>query len=135
MKEKVKLIDLKFLEDNKKLDKNILKAIKEININIKEVNLNLELGTENACLTSIIVPVISTVIAVLLNKKIKNCENQIFLINPVYCNQNLINIVFSGIFEFKMNHIISMIYVLNKRKGVGKYERTSNRGAYDYSYE
>ena len=57
--------------------------------------------------------------------------------NPVYQNQNLVNLSVSGIFEVKLRHIINIIYILNRKekKGVKKYERTSNRGSYDYSYE
>ena len=135
LKERVKQIDWEVLKDKENFDKDLLKAIKILNLNIRKINLNIELGTENASLTSIIVPALSTVIAILLRKKIKNYEDQIFIIQPLYCNQNLINILLSGIFELKMNHIISMICVLNKKEGVKKYERTSNRRSYDYGYE
>ena len=135
LKERVKQIDWEILQDKNNFDKDLLKAIKILNLNIRKINLNIELGTENASLTSIIVPALSTVIAILLRKKIKNYEDQIFIIQPLYCNQNLINILLSGIFELKMNHIISMIYVLNQKEGVKKYERTSNRRSYDYGYE
>lgn len=135
LKERVKQIDWEILQNKNNFDKDLLKAIKILNLNIRKINLNIELGTENASLTSIIVPALSTVIAILLRKKIKNYEDQIFIIQPLYCNQNLINILLSGIFELKMNHIISMICVLNKKEGVKKYERTSNRRSYDYGYE
>ena len=135
LKERVKQINWEVLQDKNNFDKDLLKAIKILNLNIRKINLNIELGTENASLTSIIVPALSTVIAILLRKKIKNYEDQIFIIQPLYCNQNLINILLSGIFELKMNHIISMICVLNKKEGVKKYERTSNRRSYDYGYE
>lgn len=135
IKEKIKDFDLKLIEDKNKFDKNFFKAFKKINIGIEKVNLNIELGTENAVLTSIIVPAISTIIAIILRKKVKKFENQTFIINPVYVNQNHINIQLSGIFDIKMNHIINIIYILNKKEGVKKYERTSNRRSYDYSYE
>ena len=132
IKEKIKNIDFKIIQNKNKFDKNAIKAIKKSNINI---NLNLEIGTENATLTSVIVPAISTILAILLSRKIENPKNQLFIIQPVYINQNLINIVFSGIFEMKMIHIINIIYILNRKKGVNKHERTSNRRSYDYSYE
>ena len=81
------------------------------------------------------VPIISTFIAIILRRKIKKIEDQTFIINPVYINQNLVNIILSGIFEIKVIHIINILYVLNKKGSVKKYERTSNRRAYDYSYE
>lgn len=137
LKERIKNIDFKWLEDNKELDKKILEAIKKVNILIRNINLKVDLGTENASLTAILVPAISTVIAVILRKKVKNFENQIFMIRPIYQNQNLVNLYISGIFEIKMSHIINIIYILNKkeRKGVKEYERASHRRPYDYSYE
>lgn len=135
IKEKIKNIDFKIIQNKNKFDKNAIKVIKKSNININKINLNLEIGTENATLTSVIVPAISTILAILLSRKIENPKNQLFIIQPVYINQNLINIVFSGIFEMKMIHIINIIYILNRKKGVNKHERTSNRRSYDYSNE
>ena len=138
LKDKIKNIDFKLIQDNKEFDKKALKAVKELNVAIKNIDLYIDLGTENASLTSIIVPALSTIIAIILHRKIKKFENQVFVINPIYINQNLVNIYISGIFEIKMSHIINMIYVLNKekKKGVEKNERsTSNRRTYGYSYE
>ena len=135
IKEKIKNFDFNTIQYKTKLDKNTFKSIKKSEINIKNINLNIELGTENASLTSILLPAISTFLSILLRNKVKKFENQIFIINPVYINQNLINIALSGIFEIKMRHIINIIYILNKKEGVEKYERTSNRRTYGYSYE
>lgn len=137
IKEKIKNVDLSYLEKNPSFNKEIWKAIKKLNVSIKNINLHVDLGTENASLTSILVPAISTVIAIILRKKVKNFENQIFMIQPIYQNRNLVNLYISGIFEIKMSHIINIIYMLNKkeRKGVKEYERTSHRRPYDYSYE
>lgn len=134
VKEKIKKIDFTIFEKNISLDKEILQMVKKLNILIKKINLHIDIGTENASFTSIIVPAISTIIAIILRKKVKKFENQIFMINPIYQNQNLVNLSVSGIFEVKISHIINIIYILN-RKGVKEYERTSNRRPYDYSYE
>ena len=137
LKEKIKDLDLKIIKDNQQFDKKALTALKELNIGIKNIDLYVDIGTENASLTSIIVPIVSTVISFILHKKIKKFQNQVFTINPIYINQNLVNIYISGIFEIKMSHIINIIYILNKerKKGVNKNERTSNRRSYGYSYE
>ena len=135
IKEKMKKVDINALKNNKEFDKKILKAIKETKILINRMNLKIELGTEDAVLTSIIIPIISTLITFLLRNRIKEYKCQTFIIQPIYINQNLINIAFSGIFEIKMIHIINIIYILNKKEREDKNERTSNRGAYDYSYE
>lgn len=136
-KDKIKHIDFKALENNVNWNHNLWRAIKKLKVVIKNINLQMEIGTENAALTSMIVPTISTIIAIILRKRVKDFENQIFTIRPVYQNQNLVNISVSGIFEIKMSHIINIIYILNKKekKGVKEYERTSNRGSYGYSYE
>ena len=135
IKEKIKNIDFKIIQNKNKFDKNAIKAIKKSNININKINLKLEIGTENATLTSVIVPTISTILAILLSRKIENPKNQLFIIQPVYINQNLINIEFSGIFKIKMIHIINTICILSKKKKGDKNERTSNRRSYDYGYE
>ncbi|MCI8411697.1 MAG: hypothetical protein HFJ40_04595 [Clostridia bacterium] len=132
---KIKNINLKFIQNRNRFDKRVFKAIKKLNLQIKNINLNIDFGTENASLTAIIVPIISTVIAIIIKKKMKKYENQKYIINPIYINQNLINIALSGIFEIKMIHIINIIYILNKKEGVKEYERTSNRRSYDYGYE
>ena len=135
IKDKIKNIELDFIKNNNNFDKDSIKAIKKLKIAIKKINLNIKIGTENAALTAIVVPVLSTIIAIFIRKKVKKLENQIFIIKPVYHNENEVNISISGIFEIKMKHIINMIYMLNKKEGVKKYERTSNRRAYGYSYE
>lgn len=136
LEEKIKDFDFKELKDNRKLDQNILTVIKNINITIKEIELYVDIGTENASLTAILVPAISTVIAIILHKTVKDFDKQIFVINPVYQNQNLVNISVSGIFEIKISHIINIIFLNKKeKKGVKEYERTSHRRSYGYSYE
>lgn len=134
LKEKIKNIDFSVLEKSPSFDRKIGKVIKALNILIKSIKLHIEIGTENASLTSFIVPAISTVIAIGLQKKMKILKNQIFTVKPVYQNQNLVNLSVSGIFELKMRHIINIIYIFSK-KGVKEYERTSNRRSYDYGYE
>ena len=104
-------------------------------INIKKINLSINIGTENASLTALLVAIISSITGIVFRKSIIDSKKQSFRIVPVYINKNLINIAVSGIFEIKMIHIINIMYVLNKKEGVKKNERTSNRRTYDYSYE
>jgi len=135
VKEKIKQVDFLALENTPALNKEIMQAIKKLDLSIKSLDLWLELGTTSATLTSILTPAIATAIAIYLRKKTSKLEKQRFIVNPVYQNQNLVKIAFSGIFEIKMIHIINIIYILNKKEGVGKNERTSNRRTYDYGYE
>ena len=126
----------KIIENRNDIDINTIKGIKNIKIEIQEMNLKIQLGTEDASITAFIIPVISTILAVFLSQKVKKYnDKQKFIIMPLYINQNLINIEFSGIFQIKMIHIINTICILNKKKKGDKYERTSNRRSYDYGYE
>ena len=137
LKEKIKNIDFKAIEENPRLNKKIIEAIKSFKFSILHCNLYIEIGTENAGLTSIIVPAISTIISIILRKKVKKVKKQKFIVQPIFQNRNLVNLSFTGIFEIKISHIINIIYRFYKKEkeGVKEYERTSNRGAYDYSYE
>ncbi len=132
----IKNQETKIIENRKDIDKEVLKGLKNIKVEIEKMNLQISIGTEDASITAFIIPVISTFLAMFLSKKVrKSNDKQIFSITPVYINQNLINIEFSGIFQIKMIHIINTIYIINKRKRVDKNERTSNRRPYDYGYE
>lgn len=124
------------IENRKDIDVKAIKKIKNIKIEIDTIDLNISLGTEDAAMTAFIIPVISTFIALFLSHRIKKYnDKQGFLIKPIYINQNLINIEFSGIFKIKMIHIINTICILSKKKKGDKNERTSNRRSYDYGYE
>lgn len=128
--------ETKIIENRKDIDKEVVKGLKNIRLEIEEMNLKILIGTENALITAFIIPLISTMVAIFLSKKVqKYNDKQIFLVTPVYINQNLINIEFSGIFQIKMIHIINTMCILNKKRKGDKNERTSNRGTYDYGYE
>ena len=137
LKDKFVDIDVKMWEERKKIDKETISIIKKIDFAIRKLKLKIDIGTENSAITSLLIPIVSTVISFLLRNKMKTKEEQTYIVQPIYNNQNYLNITISGIFEIKMNHIINVVYLLSrkKKKGVKKYERTSNRRSYDYSYE
>ena len=137
IKEVIKNQETKLIENRKDIDINLIKSIKNIKIEIEEIQLKITIGTENAATTAFIIPILSTIIATVLSRNIKKYnDKQTFEIKPVYINQNLLNIEFSGIIQIKMIHIINTICIVNKKKRKGdKNERTSNRRSYDYSYE
>ena len=120
-------------EENISLD--IIKDLKTFDFQIKNLELQIDLGTDSTIFTSILIPAISTVISIFLARKKVPMKNQIFIVNPVYNNGNLVNIGLQGIFEVKMIHIIKVIYIINKKRRVEKNERTSNRRSYGYGYE
>ena len=136
IKEKIKQQETKIIENKANIDKELIMSLKNIKTEIKEINLKIMIGTENASLTAFTIPVISTLVAVVLSKQIKKYnEKQVFLIEPVYLDKNLLNIEISSIFQIKMIHIINTICIVNKKRKGDKNERTSNRRTYDYGYE
>ena len=136
LQEKIKQQKTKIIENKANVDKELIKSLKNIKTEIKEINLKISIGTENAALTAFTIPVISTFIAIFLSKQIKKYNaKQVFLVEPVYLDKNLLNIEISSIFQIKMIHIINTICIVNKKRKGDKNERTSNRRPYDYGYE
>lgn len=132
---KDKKIKLDINKIGKKITKENINDARKLQMHIEKIKLKINFGTENTILTSFIVPIISTIWSIVLTKKRVKEEKQRLEINPIYNKGNLVNIVFEGIFEIKMIHIIKVICAKIKKRRVEKYERTSNRRAYDYSYE
>lgn len=136
IKEKIKQQETKIIENKANIDKELITSLKNIKTEVKEINLKIRIGTENASLTAFTIPVISTFIAIFLSKQIKKYnDKQVFLVEPVYLDKNLLNIEISSIFQMKMIHIINTICIVNKKRKGDKNERTSNRRPYDYGYE
>lgn len=132
---KDKKIKLDINKIGKQITKENINYAKKLQMHIEKIKLKINFGTENTILTSFMVPIISTIWSIVLTKKRVKEEKQRLEINPIYNKGNLVNIVFEGIFEIKMIHIIKVICAKIKKRRVEKYERTSNRRAYDYSYE
>ena len=133
---KIEKIDLKKIEKKVPINKQLLEAIKNLKIKLKNLNLRIDIGTEDAILTSYFVAIVASIIGIILphiteKEKIKNCH---YIVNPLYKDKNEYNIQFDGIIYIKIVHIISSILLFIK-KGRDKNERTSNRRAYAYRYE
>ena len=136
IRKKIKQQKIKIFENKQDVDIDLIKALKGIKLEIQEMNLQIKIGTEDASITAFVIPVVSAIIALFLSQKVqKYNDKQIFSVMPIYMNQNLINIEFSGIFQLKMIHIINTICILGKKRKGDKNERTSNRRSYDYGYE
>ncbi len=135
--EKIEKIERDIIQNKDKINVRLLAIAKEIgkNIEIKKLALAMELGTENAFLTSMLVAILSSAIAVGFSRTNVKEKDVLYEIKPIYTSQNFVKIAISGIFQIKMVHIINIIYVLNKKGGMKNNERTSNRRSYDYSYE
>ena len=117
---------------------NIITIAKELKLQFKKIDLKINIGLENVIATSMLIPIISTIIAFALRSlEVKPGENQ-YKIMPKYNLQNdgtQINILLKCIIEVKMIHIINIMYIIKNQRKVKKHVRTSNRRSYDYSYE
>lgn len=111
-------ININLKNINKKMSKIKISKIKDkINVKIKEFNLKLFLGTDFTIFTSLIIPIFSTLIAILLSKKEVDKSKQNYELKPVYNLGNLVEFEFSGTFEIQIIDIIKMlIYVLNSNQ-------------------
>ena len=135
LKEKVRQAEIDIIQNKKKIDKEILQELRKIKVQIKYWNLELLLGTEDAKITALIVGYLSIFLGIYLNKKISKHENKKFSIQPVYIGQNILKLIFEGIFEIKTVNIINIIWNLKKKERRNGNERTSNRRTYDNCYE
>ena len=137
MNEKVKQLEKDILQNKDKFDMQMIKELKEFSkgIYVDDLELEIEVGTENAFLTSMLVAFFSSILAISFSIMHVKKKNIVYEIEPVYRNENFIKIEISGIFQIKLIHIINTIYVFNKKGGRKNHERTSNRRSYDYSYE
>lgn len=117
------LENMNFKEIKKQVsfNKNIFYIIKKIKIS--KINLQIDIGTENAILTSYIVAFLASVIGIALphiteENKIEKCH---YIINPIYQNKNEYYISLDSIISVKIVHIIySMLFFIEK--GRKKYE-------------
>lgn len=135
LKNKMKDINFNKILKKEKINLKLIKVfIKDI-LEIANIKLNIELGIDDAGKTAVLVGILSSIIPIIFRMKIKNIKDQYFKINPIYNNENIINMEINGIFGFKLIHIINIIYILSNKKGEDKNVKSSNRESYDYSYE
>lgn len=134
---KLQKIDIKEIKKNvslKNINLNIFKFIKIINV--EKFILNIEIGTEDAIITSYLNVILASIIGIMLaavtkGKYINKCK---YLITPMYRSKNEYYIKLDSIISIKIVHIIYIIYIFIK-KGRENNDRTSYRRTYDYSYE
>lgn len=137
IKNKIKNINFNKMKNEIPSKEESKKILEKLNIELSKIDLRVDIGTENVIITSAIIVIISTLLGIILAKTIKKYERDKhkYLIYPIYQNKNLIKVQLNCIIKVKMVHIISVIYILLKKRRVDKNERTSNRRTYDYSYE
>ena len=138
IKRQFKNFESKVFSNKRMFNKKMIGAIIKVKLEILNMDLSIKIGTNDAGTTSILVPIIATILSICIKNKInlkKNYEEIKYIIKPDYSGKNNINVEFSGIFQIKLIHIINIIYILNKKKGVRKIERASNTKPYEYGYE
>lgn len=122
-----------------KKDFSIIKGdLKKLDLKLEKFKMKLFIGTEDVLLTTGLIFIISTIIPNVLNKVIKDFDvkKHKYEIRPLYGNKNLFKLNLNCIINTKMVHIIHVIYIfLKKKRSEVNYDRTSNRRAYDNSYE
>lgn len=137
VKQKIENMNFKRIQKDLPSKEDTKKIMKKLNIEIEQLGLKVEIGTVDVIITSAIVAILATIIGIGVARVVKKYEKEKYNyeIYPIYQNKNLIKVNLNCIIKVKVVHIISIIYLLLKKRRVEKYERTSNRRAYDYSYE
>lgn len=130
IKKEMENFKLKFKGNKDNFDIKTIRLLKELNIKVNKINLDVVVGIENAEVTAILVGVISTIVANLINK----IEDQKFIVSPIYDGRNMLKVKIESIITIKMIHIIYIIYVLDKNRRKENV-RTSDRRSYVNSYE
>ena len=115
IKEYKKYGEVEKLNSNENI-KKLKFILKNLKININSFDLKLEIGTIDCIFTSFLIPIISSILTLILNRYNNKLENEKFVIMPVYKNKNFINIDFTGIFEIKMISIINIFLNIRKMK-------------------
>lgn len=90
--------DIKIFK-NKDIKINYLELIQNINIDIKNIDLNVNIGTEDAGVTAILVGIFAGILGIIIKKP----KYQIL---PIYANRNLLKINLNGIFTIYLIHYI-----------------------------
>ena len=90
--------DIKIFK-NKDIKINYLELIQNINIDIKNIDLNVNIGTEDAGITAILVGILAGILGIIIKKP----KYQIL---PIYANRNLLKINLNGIFTIYLMHYI-----------------------------
>lgn len=90
--------DIKIFK-NKDIKINYLELIENINIDIKNIDLNVNIGTEDAGITAILVGILAGILGIIIKKPR-------YQILPIYANRNLLKINLNGIFTIYLMHYI-----------------------------
>jgi len=138
IEEEMKHMETLILKERKKIfSKQTWEHIKDLNIKISKLKMSVEIGTENAVITSYLTAFIGTAVSILLAFAIEDYkkEKYHYTITPLYKNQNLLKMDFNCIINIKMVHIINTLYIIALIKRSEGKNGASDRRTYDNSYE
>jgi hypothetical protein len=92
--------------------KQFFKVIKELEIKISKFEFKLNIGTEDACITSFLTFIISSAISIILARNMEKFEKDKFsyLVTPLYSDKNLLKMDLNCIISTKTLHILNVIY-------------------------
>lgn len=90
--------DIKIFK-SKDIKINYLELIQNINIDIRKIDLDVQIGTEDAGITAILVGILAGILGIIIKKP----KYQIL---PIYANKNLLKINLNGIFTIYLMHYI-----------------------------
>lgn len=135
LKSKLENLAVKDLTNERNID--MMHYITESNVKLEVFRLEMDIGTEDAIITSFLTAGIASGMGVILSKVIEKFDDQKYkyAITPIYKNKNIVRIGLNCIISTKVVHIINIVYMFFKKRRVDKNERTSNRRSYDYGYE
>ena len=132
----IEKIDFNKIKEKIPINRDTLSILKKLKLEIEKLNLKINIGIEDAVLTSFIVGIIASLIGIILPHLVKNRNNKEikYIVEPIY-NKTQFNMYLDSIISIKIVHIIYILYQLVKKGKGEKNERTSNRRSYAYSYE
>ena len=105
--------------------KDLIVSLKHLDFETKKIDLNVELGTEDAALSAVLVGVIASFLGIIL-------KGQKFKIMPIYQDKNILKIKLDGIFRVNLIHYIYK--TISKGRDANE-RKPSNRRSYAYSNE
>lgn len=118
-------IDLSKIKSEIPINKVTLTNILNLKMNIESLNLNLNIGIQDALLTSYAVAIISSAVGIILPHIVKdqNLRKCKYKISPVYNYTDTISLELDSVINIKIVNIIMLIYKLLKKEK-NKIERT-----------
>ena len=106
--------DLKFKKPNFKI--NYIELVKNIDIDVEQIDLYIQLGTQDAASTAILVGTIAVILGIILKKP----KYQVI---PDYLNKNFLKIKLNCIFSRYLMQYIYKLILERKKRGMIRSKR------------